>query len=67
MSKFITYDRNTLYLMPPSIQNWLPKDHIARFVVDITEGLDLKELEQKYSSVGRKAYSRDYEWAHKIF
>lgn len=55
-SKFMRYDRDTLYLMPPSIQDWLPKDHLARFIVDVVEELDLKEFEQKYAQAGRKAY-----------
>ncbi len=56
MSKFITCDRDTIYLLPPSIQDWLPKNHLARFVVDIVEELDLKIFKQKYSQCGRKAY-----------
>ncbi len=55
-SKFITCDRDTLYLMPPSIDDWLPKDHIARFIVEIVELLDVSEIEMSYSSKGRKAY-----------
>lgn len=55
-SKFISCDRDTLYLMPQSIQNWLPEKHMARFVVEILEKLDITNLENKYSSMGRKAY-----------
>ena len=40
-SKFRAVDRNTPYLLPPSVQDWLPDDHLARFVVDIVEPLDL--------------------------
>ncbi len=55
-SKFVLCDRHTIYLMPHSIQDWLPEDHLARFVVEIVEKLDLKKLERKYSYNGRKAY-----------
>ncbi len=34
---FTQVDRETLYLMPPSIQEWLPEPHLARFVVEIVE------------------------------
>ena len=54
--KFLPCDRDTLYLLPPSIQDWLPEKHLARFVVDIIEQLDLTAFEQKYSTLGRKAY-----------
>ena len=35
MSHFRQCDRDTPYLLPPSVDDWLPKDHLARFVVDI--------------------------------
>ena len=37
MSPFRPIDRATPYLLPPSVEEWLPKDHLARFVVDIVE------------------------------
>lgn len=55
-SKFLLCDRETLYLLPPSIQDWLPKKHQARFIVDILDKLDLSELEKQYSAIGRDAY-----------
>ncbi len=55
-SKFITCDRDTLYIMPPSIDDWLPKDHMARFIVEILEQIDVSEMEAAYSSLGRSAY-----------
>ena len=30
---FREVDRETLFLLPPSVQDWLPEDHLARFVV----------------------------------
>ena len=55
-SKFRTVDRDTLYLLPPSVQDWLPDDHLARFVVDIVERLDLSALERRYSGGGKDPY-----------
>lgn len=54
---FKTYDRNTDYLLPPTLTDWLPKNHLAYFVVDIVEKLDLSELKQLYSPGGAKAYA----------
>jgi transposase len=55
-SKFIKCDRNTMYLLPPSVQDWLPEKHIARFIVEILEELDVSNIENTYSSIGRNAY-----------
>ena len=32
MSRFVPVDRNTAYLLPPSVDEWLPNDHLARMV-----------------------------------
>ena len=55
-SRFIPVDRNTLYFMPPSLQDWLPEKHLARFVVEIVSQLDLRPLKNAYVSGGSKAY-----------
>ncbi len=39
MSNFRLIDRGTGFLMPPSVDEWLPQRHLARFVVEIIEGL----------------------------
>lgn len=56
MSRFRPIDRQTDYLFPPSVQEWLPESHLARYVVDVVEGLDLSELEQAYAGRGSAAY-----------
>ena len=55
--RFIQCDRDTLYLMPPSVQDWLPENHLARFVVDIVSQLDLWPLVSAYAGRGSDAYS----------
>ena len=49
-------DRETPWLLPPSLQDWLPEGHLARFVVDIVEQVDLSELTSDYSRGGKRAY-----------
>ena len=56
MSRFRPIDRQTDYLLPPSVQDWLPESHLARYVVDVLEGLDLSELERAYAGRGSDAY-----------
>ena len=53
---FHPIDRETDYLLPPSVQEWLPESHLARYVVDVVEGLDLSELERAYAGRGSDAY-----------
>ena len=54
---FVDVDRDTLYLLPPSIQDWLPENHLARFVVEIVEQINLWALKASYSGRGSKPYS----------
>ena len=56
MSHFRQCDRDTPYLLPPSVDDWLPKDHLARFVVDTVEQLDLSALIRQYRGAGSAAY-----------
>lgn len=53
---FVPVDRSTPFLLPPSLQEWLPEDHLARFVVEVVEQLDLTPLEKAYAGRGSKAY-----------
>jgi transposase len=54
--RFVDVDRDSAFLLPPSMQDWLPENHLARFVVEIVEGLDLGELTRGYSGRGSAAY-----------
>lgn len=56
MSNFILSDRNTDYLFPPSVDDWLSQDHLARFVVEVIDGLDLSNLTRQYAGRGSKAH-----------
>ena len=56
MANFRPIDRTTPYLLPPSVDDWLPKDHLARFVVDIVDQLDLSALSRQYRAGGSPAY-----------
>ena len=56
MSPFKPINRHTSYLFPPSVDDWLPEQHLARFVVDVVEQLDLKEMERTYRGAGTEAF-----------
>ena len=56
MAGFVMVDRKTAYLMPPSVEDWLSEDHLARFIVEVIDGLDLTELTRQYTGRGSKAH-----------
>ena len=56
MSRFVPVDRETAYLLAPWVQEWLPKDHLARYVVDVVEALELSELTRQYAGRGSDAH-----------
>ncbi len=45
-----------MFLLPPSIDDWLPEGHLARFVVEIVGQLDLTPIKSAYSGRGSKAH-----------
>jgi len=55
--RFLSRDRETPMLLPPSLQDWLPPDHLARFIVEAVEQLDLRRIEESYECRGNLAYS----------
>ena len=54
--RFVSIDRSTPQMFPASIEEYLPEDHLARFVVEIVEQLDLRHLVEAYSGRGSSAY-----------
>ena len=54
--KFRPINRDTSYLLPPSLQDWLPEKHLARFVIDLVDQLDLSPLEKRYGGGGKQPY-----------
>jgi len=53
---FRLVDRETSYLLPPSVDEWLPEGHLARFVVEITDQLNISAIERQYTGNGSDAY-----------
>jgi transposase len=56
MARFIPADRHTAYLLPPTVEDWLPEGHLARFVAEIVDKLDLSKLERAYAGRGSDAH-----------
>jgi transposase len=56
MSNFRQVDRQTGFLLPPSVDEWLPEQHLARFVVEVIERLDLSLMVKSYRGSGSASY-----------
>jgi transposase len=49
---FRPYDPNQLYLMPPSVRDWVPEGDLSHFISDTIDNLDLSAFSDKYRSDG---------------
>ena len=56
MSNFRSIDRETGFLLPPSVDEWLPQKHLARFVAEVIDGLDLRAMSGSYRGSGSASY-----------
>jgi transposase len=56
MNNFRPIDRQTGFLLPPSVDEWLPEKHLARFVVEVIDGLDLRVMRGSYRGSGSASY-----------
>ena len=56
--RFLPYEPEKPLLMPPDMRTWLPDDHLALFISDLVDTLDLSEIVDKYLHLegGHPAY-----------
>jgi len=53
---FKEYNQDQLFLLPRSLHEFLPEDHLARVVNEVVHELDLRGLYGRYSDLGSSAY-----------
>ena len=56
MDNFRNFDRQTGYLLPPSVDEWLPEKHLARCVAEVIDGLELRAMVGAYRGSGSAAH-----------
>src|SRR5476651_1464583 len=56
MNNFRSIDRQTGFLLPPSVDEWLPEKHLARLIAEVIEGLDLRAMSGSYRGSGSASY-----------
>ena len=57
MSKFKPQRESQLYLLPPSVEDFIPSSHLARVVSEIVETMDVSVIEKRYREMGQKSYA----------
>ena len=45
---FRPYDPDQMFLLPPALADWVPENHLARYVSDVIDELDLSAIEGAY-------------------
>lgn len=48
MKKYKPYNPDEAYLLPLNVREWLPEGHLALFISDVVDSLDLSEIRQVY-------------------
>lgn len=61
MGNEIKADYSKRFLLPPSVEDWVPEDHPVRFIREFVESLDFSELEfkRRIKKKGRPNYSNE--------
>jgi hypothetical protein len=54
---FIRPNRDPMFLMPPALQDWLPPDDLAYFILDAVDQFDLTLRAYRADGVGQAAFS----------
>lgn len=65
MTRFLPYNPDQAYLLPPNVKDVLGENHLAFFVHRVVERLDLREFEQVYNEQGGVLYAP--EWMLKVW
>ena len=55
--KFKPENKEQLYLLPPSINEFVSDKHLVRLIESIVNEIDCSAIEDKYSEAGQKSYS----------
>jgi len=56
MNKFKPYNNNEIYLLPPSVNEFVAEDHLSRVISEVVEQIDTTDIESEYSNLGQKSY-----------
>ena len=53
---FVNIDHDTPLMLPPNMRDWVPKDHLIHFIMDVVKELDLSSARVNHRGTGDKQY-----------
>jgi transposase len=56
VSRYVAYNPDQVWLLPPSVREELGEGHLAIFVHELVERLDLRQFEEEHCEQGRPSY-----------
>jgi transposase len=55
-TRFVPIDRDTPLLLPPSLRDWVPADHLVHLILDAVDVLDLRQVKVNTRGTGSEQY-----------
>lgn len=55
-ARFVNIDYDTPLILPPNLRDWVPAGHLAHFILDVVEELDLRQVRVNERGTGSKQY-----------
>ena len=55
-TRFVSIDRDTPLLLPPSLRDWVPSDHLVHFILDAVDALVLRRVKVNPRGTGSEQY-----------
>ena len=55
-ARFVNIDYDTPLLLPPNMRDWVPAGHLAHFILDAVEELDLRQVRVNERGTGHPQY-----------
>jgi len=49
---YVSVDRDQLFMLPPSMREWIPEDHIAWFLLDVVSEVDTAPFHARHGNDG---------------
>jgi len=55
-ARFVTIDYDTPLILPPNLREWVPVNHLAHFILDVVEEIDLRQVRVNERGTGSEQY-----------
>ncbi len=55
-ARFVTVDYDTPLMLPPNLREWVPANHLAHFILDVVEEMNLSQVRVNERGTGSEQY-----------